>query len=192
MNTPEPNDQWYVLQVLSGKENKVRDRIIRTAKEAELSNLIYRVEVPTELISEIVGGRKKIRRQKKYPGYVYINLFLREEDGTLNKDLWFFIQQTDGVISIVGAKNNPLPLPKKHVEGLLKDLESENEVARPKIEFNLNDTVRINNGPFEAQEGKIVEIDKENGKIRVSVNIFDRAVPVDLEFWQVEKIADTE
>ena len=108
-STPEPHEQWYVLHVLSGQENSVRDRIIRKAKDAELSDFIYRVEVPTELISEVRNGKKTERHSKLFPGYVYANMYLLEADGTLNKDLWYFIQQIDGVISIAGSRNAPLP-----------------------------------------------------------------------------------
>ena len=109
-STPEPHEQWYVLHVLSGQENSVRDRIIRKAKDAELSDFIYRVEVPTELISEVRNGKKTERHSKLFPGYVYANMYLLEADGTLNKDLWYFIQQIDGVISIAGSRNAPLPM----------------------------------------------------------------------------------
>ena len=118
-STPEPHEQWYVLHVLSGQENSVRDRIIRKAKDAELSDFIYRVEVPTELISEVRNGKKTERHSKLFPGYVYANMYLLEADGTLNKDLWYFIQQIDGVISIAGSRNSPLPMRKREVEDLL-------------------------------------------------------------------------
>ena len=118
-STPEPHEQWYVLHVLSGQENSVRDRIIRKAKDAELSDFIYRVEVPTELISEVRNGKKTERHSKLFPGYVYANMYLLEADGTLNKDLWYFIQQIDGVISIAGSRNAPLPMRKREVEDLL-------------------------------------------------------------------------
>ena len=114
-STPEPHEQWYVLHVLSGQENSVRDRIIRKAKDAELSDFIYRVEVPTELISEVRNGKKTERHSKLFPGYVYANMYLLEADGTLNKDLWYFIQQIDGVISIAGSRNAPLPMRKREV-----------------------------------------------------------------------------
>lgn len=134
-STPEPHEQWYVLHVLSGQENSVRDRIIRKAKDAELSDFIYRVEVPTELISEVRNGKKTERHSKLFPGYVYANMYLLEADGTLNKDLWYFIQQIDGVISIAGSRNAPLPMRKREVEDLLPLLDAEAVAARPKVEF---------------------------------------------------------
>ncbi len=187
-STPEPHEQWYVLHVLSGQENSVRDRIIRKAKDAELSDFIYRVEVPTELISEVRNGKKTERHSKLFPGYVYANMYLLEADGTLNKDLWYFIQQIDGVISIAGSRNAPPP----HAQA---------RGGRPSApvgcgsrcrssqggEFAVGDPVRVCEGPFQSQEGTIEEIDPEKGKLRVSVSIFGRATPVDLEYWQVEK-----
>lgn len=187
LNPPEPHDQWYVLHVLSGQENNVRDRIVRKAKDAELSDLIYRVEIPTELISEVREGKKIVRRNKLFPGYVYANMNLLEADGSLNKDLWYFIQQIDGVISIAGSRNAPLPMRKREVKDLLPLLDTEAISVRPKVEFSVGDLVRVCDGPFENQEGTIEEIDPEKGKLRVSVSIFGRATPVDLEYWQVEK-----
>ena len=142
-STPEPHEQWYVLHVLSGQENSVRDRIIRKAKDAELSDFIYRVEVPTELISEVRNGKKTERHSKLFPGYVYANMYLLEADGTLNKDLWYFIQQIDGVISIAGSRNAPLPMRKREVEDLLPLLDAEAVAARPKVEFAVGDHVRV-------------------------------------------------
>lgn len=138
-STPEPHEQWYVLHVLSGQENSVRDRIIRKAKDAELSDFIYRVEVPTELISEVRNGKKTERHSKLFPGYVYANMYLLEADGSLNKDLWYFIQQIDGVISIAGSRNAPLPMRKREVEDLLPLLDAEAVAARPKVEFAVGD-----------------------------------------------------
>jgi len=149
-STPEPHEQWYVLHVLSGQENSVRDRIIRKAKDAELSDFIYRVEVPTELISEVRNGKKTERHSKLFPGYVYANMYLLEADGTLNKDLWYFIQQIDGVISIAGSRNAPLPMRKREVEDLLPLLDAEAVAARPKVEFAVGDPVRVCEGPFQS------------------------------------------
>ncbi len=187
-STPDPHDQWYVLHVLSGQESSVRERIIRKAKDSELSDLIYRVEVPTELVSEVKkDNRKTERKVKLFPGYVYANMYLLEADGSLNKDLWYFIQQIDGVISIAGSRNAPLPMRMREVADLLPLIDNKDVVARPKVEFNVGDSVRVCEGVFENQEGIIEEIDPEKGKLRVSVSIFGRTTPMDLEYWQVKK-----
>lgn len=102
-------------------------------------------------------------------------MYLLEADGTLNKDLWYFIQQIDGVISIAGSRNAPLPMRKREVEDLLPLLDAEAVAARPKVEFAVGDPVRVCEGPFQSQEGTIEEIDPEKGKLRVSVSIL--AVP---------------
>lgn len=186
-STPEPHEQWYVLHVLSGQENSVRDRIIRKAKDAELSDFIYRVEVPTELISEVRNGKKTERHSKLFPGYVYANMYLLEADGTLNKDLWYFIQQIDGVISIAGSRNSPPP----HAQA---------RGGRPSAPVGCGSRRRPSQGgirrrrpcarvrrPVPEPGRHHEEIDPEKGKLRVSVSIFGRATPVDLEYWQVEK-----
>ncbi len=192
MAIPEPKDQWYVLHVLSGQENNVKARIERKVREEELSDFVYRVEVPTELVSEVRAGKKTERRVKLFPGYVYTNMYLREADGELNNDLWYFIQMIDGVISIAGVSKGtkgpkPQPMRPREVADLLNLLDSQNVTSRPKVEFAVGDAVRVSEGPFISQEGIIEEIDPEKGKLRVSVTIFGRSTPVDLEYWQVEK-----
>lgn len=184
---PESRKQWYVIHVLSGQEGRVRDRILRKVGTEELGDSIFEVLVPTELVSEVRNGKKTETKKKFFPGYVLVNMALLEPDGSLNKDLWYFMLQTDGVIGFVGTKEKPVPMKEKEVEAMLNQIQERADSSRPRVQFEVGDMVRVAEGPFQNQEGTIEEIDPERGKLRVSVSIFGRSTPVDLEYWQVEK-----
>jgi transcriptional antiterminator NusG len=184
---PQPRDQWYVVHVLSGQERKVREQILRRIQAEEMSDYIFDVLMPTELVSEVKRGKKSESRRKFFPGYIIINMHLYTEDNALVERTWYFIQETEGVIGFAGTKDKPLPMRPKEVEQLLAQIEEREEGARPKVAFEVGDQVKVADGPFESQTGVVEEIDLEKGKLLVSVTIFGRATPVELEFWQVEK-----
>ncbi len=184
---PEPRKQWYVIHVLSGQEGRVKERLTRKIETEELGDSIFEVLVPTELVSEVKNGKKTETKRKFFPGYVLVNMNLIAPDGSLNKDLWYFMLQTDGVIGFVGTKEKPVPMKEKEVEAMLNQIKERSDGSRPKVQFEVGDVVRVSEGPFENQEGTIEEIDPERGKLRVSVSIFGRSTPVDLEYWQVKK-----
>ncbi len=184
---PAPRDQWYVIHVRAGLENKVRDSMIRRIQTEEMGDYIFAVLVPTERVSEVKKGKKTETNRKFFPGYVIMNCHLLDEHNRLIDRTWYFVRETDGVLNFAGAKDHPIPLRPRDVEGLLAQLRDKEEGAVPKIAFNVGDNVRVTDGPFESQSGMIEEIDPERGVLRVSVNIFGRSTPVDLEYWQVEK-----
>lgn len=184
---PAPRDQWYVIHVRAGLENKVRDSMIRRIQTEEMADFIFAVLVPTERVSEVKKGKKTESNRKFFPGYVIMNCHLLDEHNRLIDKTWYFVRETDGVLNFAGAKDHPIPLRPRDVEGLLAQLRDKEEGAVPKIAFNVGDNVRVTDGPFESQSGIIEEIDPERGVLRVSVNIFGRSTPVDLEYWQVEK-----
>ncbi|MES2596443.1 MAG: transcription termination/antitermination protein NusG [Verrucomicrobiota bacterium] len=184
---PAPRDQWYVIHVRAGLENKVRDSMIRRIQTEEMADYIFAVLVPTERVSEVKKGKKTESNRKFFPGYVIMNCHLLDEHNRLIDRTWYFVRETDGVLNFAGAKDHPIPLRPRDVEGLLAQLRDKEEGAVPKIAFNVGDNVRVTDGPFESQSGIIEEIDPERGVLRVSVNIFGRSTPVDLEYWQVEK-----
>lgn len=184
---PESRKQWYVMHVLSGQEGRVRDRILRKVEAEEFGDRIFNILVPTEMVSEVRNGKKMETKRKFYPGYVLVNMDLLELDGSLDKEVWYFMLQTDGVIGFAGSKDKPMPMREKEVEAMLNQIQERAEGARPKVQFEVGDTVRVAEGPFQSQEGTIEEIDPERGKLRVSVSIFGRSTPVELEYWQVEK-----
>lgn len=184
---PEPKNQWYVVHVLSGQENKVRERIERNVKAEELGDVIFDVLMPTEMVSEMRGGKKTEMKKKFYPGYVIINMHLFEQDGGLVERSWSFMREMDGVIGFAGTKDLPLPMRQREVDAMLSQIKEREESVRPTIVFEVGDEVKVSDGPFESQTGIVEEIDDEKGKLLVSVTIFGRATPVELEYWQVER-----
>jgi transcriptional antiterminator NusG len=184
---PPPREQWYVVHVLAGQEQKVLENISRRIQAEEMADYVYKVLVPTERVSEVRGRQKRETKRKFYPGYVIANMWLLDDDGKLVDKTWYFIRETAGVINFAGAKDRPIPMRPKEVESMLAQIRESEDSVKPKIAFEVGDSVKVADGPFESQTGIVEEIDPERGKLRVSVTIFGRATPVDLEYWQVEK-----
>jgi len=184
---PEPTKQWFVVHVLSGQEQRVRKRILHQVEREELGDLIYEVLLPTETVSEIRRGRKTETKRKFFPGYLIINMHLLEEDGSMVDKVWYFIKEMDGVIGFAGTKDKPVPMRRKEVEAMLAQIQEREDSVRPAISFEVGDTVKVADGPFQSQNGVVEEIDPERGKLRVAVTIFGRSTPVELEYWQVER-----
>ena len=189
---PAARDQWYVVHVLSGQEGKVKENIDRRIKQDEMSDIIFEVLLPMERVSEVKKdaqgkGKRSETRRKFFPGYLLINMHMLNENGSIVERAWYFIKDTQGVINFAGTRDKPTPMRPKEVEQMLYQIRESSDNVKPKISFEVGDQVRINDGAFEAQIGSVEEIDPDQGKLRVSVNIFGRSTPVDLEFWQVEK-----
>ena len=184
---PPPNQQWYVVHVLSGQEQKVAKRIRALTEQEELKDKIYEVLVPTEMVSEVRRGKKTETKRKFYPGYIIVNMNLLTEDNGLVEDTWYFIKEMEGVIGFAGTKDRPITMRQREVESMLAQIKEREDSVRPAISFEVGDTVKVADGPFESQNGIVEEIDAEKGKLRVAVTIFGRSTPVELEFWQVER-----
>jgi transcription termination/antitermination protein NusG len=184
---PAARDQWYVIHVRSGLEKKVQENMLRRIEKEEMSDHIFEVLVPMERVSEVKKGKRSESNRKFFPGYVICNCHLLDEHNRLVDKTWYFVKETDGVLNFAGAKDHPIAMRAKEVEAMLAQVRDKDDGAVPKIAFSIGDTVRVADGPFESQTGIVEEIDPEKGILRVSVNIFGRAAPVDLEYWQVEK-----
>jgi transcriptional antiterminator NusG len=179
--------RWYVVRVQSGRENTVQTALTRRLKIAEKQNVIPRVLVPMETITELKGGKKRTRKRKLYPGYVLLEV--EEDKGKVPRDVWFLVRETAGVGDFVGPHGQPEPLDEKEVGRLLADMErSEEKTPQVKISMKKGDAVKIKEGPLESFEGLVDEVIPAKGMVRVIVTIFGRATPVELEYWQVEAV----
>lgn len=187
MPAPSPENQWYVVHVLSGQEGRVRERILRQRESEEMGDFIFEVLVPTEMVSEIRRGKKTSTKRKFFPGYIIVNMNLLTPDNQLVEKTWYFIKEMEGVIGFAGTKDRPIPMRQSEVEGMLSQIKEREESVRPAITFEVGDTVKVADGPFQSQNGIVEEIDPERGKLRVAVTIFGRSTPVELEYWQVER-----
>lgn len=187
MAVPAGKDQWFAVQVLSGQEQKVHDNLVKRIKTEEISDLVYEVLVPTERVSEIKRGKKTETTRKLMPGYVIVNMHLLDEHNQLMDRAWYFIKDTPGVLGFAGNKDKPVPMRPSEVETLLSQVRVSDEKVKPKVSFSVGETVKVADGPFQNQSGVVEEIDPDRGKLRVSVSIFGRSTPVELEYWQVER-----
>ena len=182
-----PRDQWFVVQVLSGHEKKVQENILKRVKAEEMGDCIFNVLIPTERVQEIKRGKRSESTRKFFPGYIIVNMHLLDEENKPIEKTWYFLRETNGILGFAGNRDKPTPMPRKEVESLLMQVEHRDESIKPKIQFEPGDKVKVSDGPFENQNGIVEEIDPERGKLRVSVSIFGRETPVELEYWQVEK-----
>lgn len=181
--------QWFALHTLSGQEGKVKTYIEKFRKGEELEDHIFEVLLPTEVVSEVKNGKKTTKTRKLYPGYVFIHMLLYGEDKKLNNRPWYFVKETTGVIGFVGGEN-PAALRQSEVDEIRARIEAASGREVPKISYELGEEVKINDGAFANLTGRIDEIDPARGRLKVSVSIFGRFTPVELEYWQVERITE--
>jgi transcriptional antiterminator NusG len=178
--------QWFIIHTLSGQELKVQDSIAKRLKAEEMQDYIKEVLVPMEKVAEVRNGKKTVTARKLYPGYVFIDIALLDENNRVIEKPWYFIRDTPGIIGFVGG-DRPTPTPPEDIDSIKDKIAESEDTERPKVEFEVGETVKINDGPFLNFSGVIEEIDPERGKLKVTVNIFGRNTPVELEDWQVEK-----
>jgi transcriptional antiterminator NusG len=179
--------RWYVLRVAANKETQVRDALERKAEEECLADVIGRIEVPTEKIKRIRAGKQTVHRRKLYPGYVFMEME-PTNDGRVPEKAWFMIKGTSGVGDFIGTEGIPTPMRDTDVAKMLLDSAKPEESPSIKVEFKKGDQIKIRAGAFENFEGVVDSIDTERGIVRVVVAIFGRSTPLDIEYWQIEKI----
>lgn len=177
---------WYVLRVASNREEHVRDTLARKV-EVEGVKSVGRIIVPTEQIKRIRAGKQRVLKRKLYPGYVFMELEPKE-DGRIPDEVFFVIKETSGVGDFIGTEGVPTPMRDTDVAKMLREAEKPEDAPNIKVEFAKGDQVKIREGAFENFEGSVDSIDTERGVVRVIVTIFGRSTPLDIEYWQIEKI----
>ena len=176
--------RWYIIHAYSGFENKVRDSIMSEAKRLGLMSLVEEVEVPTEKVTEIRRGKKVTSDKKFFPGYVLAKL-------SMNDDVYHLVKNTPKVTGFLGPNGKPQPITEAEAARMI---ETREEIAahgaKPKIsvDYEIGDSVKVLDGPFASFNGIVEELDFDRGRVKVSVSIFGRATPVELEFEQVERV----
>jgi transcriptional antiterminator NusG len=178
--------QWFVIHTLSGQEQKVKDSIEKRIKTEEMGEYINEVLVPMEKVAEVRSGKKTVTTRKLYPGYVFIDMVLLDENKRVIEKPWYFIRETQGIIGFVGGER-PTPTSSEEIESIKEQISDSEDREKPKVNFEIGETIKINDGPFLNFSGVIEEIEPARGKLKVTVNIFGRNTPVELEYWQVEK-----
>lgn len=173
--------RWYVLHVYSGFESKVADAIKEKAEKLGLGDYVEDILVPTEEVVEMKRGQRVSAERKFFPGYVLAKL-------DMNDDVWHLIKDTPKVSGFLGAGGNrPVPISEKEAQRILTQVQEGVDRPRPSVIYDIGEDVKVIDGPFASFNGVVEEVDEEKSKLKVSVSIFGRATPVELEYAQVEK-----
>ena len=189
--------QWFVLHTLTGQENKAQKSIEARVKLERMEDFIGKCVIPTERVTEKKNGKKRTITKKFFPGYLLCELALYDEAKGIDENgkkaiyerTWQFLRETPGVIGFVGG-DRPQPLKQSEVDAILLDKpQGASTVERPKVNFSVDETVKITDGAFMGLTGQISMVDPDKGKLKVEVQVFGRTVPVAAEYWQVEKVA---
>jgi len=173
--------KWYVVHTQTGSEEKAKAGLKSKLATTILKQYVSEIVVPTEQVSEIRGGKKRITERKFFPGYILMKM-------EMNKESWYLVKSTPGITGFIGPGKKPTPISQEEVDSILKRTEDTETKPTPKIIFEIGEAIRISQGPFANFNGQVMEIHPERGKLKVSVSIFGRATLVELEYWQIEKI----
>jgi len=169
---------WYVIHTYAGYEKRVMTNLERRVDSMDMKDKIFRIMVPTEKEITSRSGQKRTVEKKVFPGYVLVEM-------VMDDDSWYVVRNTPGVTGFVGPGSKPVPLSEKEITHILRQVGVVE--GKPRIDFDINQVVRVVSGPFKNFEGKVEEINKEKGTVKVSVSMFGRETPVELEFHQVIK-----
>ena len=173
--------RWYVVQAYSGYEKRVASSLVDRVQLHDMGDLFGEILVPTEEVVEIRAGQKRKSERKFFPGYVLVQM-------ELNDDTWHLVKETPRVLGFIGGKaDKPAPISDKEAEAILNRMHDSEEAPRPKTVFEPGESVRVIDGPFNDFNGVVEEVNYEKSRLRVSVTIFGRSTPVELEFTQDEK-----
>jgi transcriptional antiterminator NusG len=174
---------WFILKVQSNREDSIREALLRRIAVAGLGESFDQIIVPIEKVSEFKNGKKRIVKRKLYPGYLVVHM-------EYNDDTWYLVRETPGIGDFTGSGGKPTPMAPHEVSKIISIIEPDkpDETPRINIPYKKGDRVKINEGTFENFEGDVDHIDEANGRVTVMINIFGRSTPVELEYWQIEKL----
>ena len=178
--------QYFVLRVASNKEDRVKEALTRKVKIEGLESFVGRILVPTERVRKIKEGKRTESDRKLYPGYVFIELEL-DKNGTIPEKVWFMIKETDGVGDFIGSNGKPTPMSPKDQQKMLDEADKP-DTPTDINQFKKGEKVKVTNGAFQNFEGEVDEIIPDKQVVRIITTIFGRPTPLELEYWQVEKV----
>jgi len=173
--------QWYVIHTQTGQEIKVKTSLENRLRQGMGADSISQILVPTERVAEIRGGKKRISERKFFPGYLLVQMEMTDTS-------WHLVRTTPGVTGFIGAGRQPVALSDDEVNEILRQTEERKDKPTPRVIFSKGEGVRVVEGPFANFNGAIEEVNPQRGKLKVMVSIFGRQTPVELEFWQVERL----
>ena len=172
---------WYVIHTQTGAEEKAKAGLEGRMKTTHLEEYIKEIVVPTEQVSEIRGGKKRITARKFFPGYILVHM-------EMTKESWYLVKSTPGITGFIGPGRRPTPISEEEVNSIVRRTEDTETKPSPKVSFEIGEAIRISDGPFANFNGSVMEVYPDRGKLKVSVSIFGRSTLVEMEYWQVEKI----
>lgn len=179
---PGENKRWYVLKVQVNREDSIKDALKRRVMMAGYEIYFGEILIPTEKVTEVRSGKKRIVKKKLYPGYLMINM-------EINEETWFLVRETTGIGDFTGATGKPTPMLEHEIQAMLRT-EDDTVESSPnlKIPYQVGDRIKVKEGTFENFEGEVHQIDVGSGRVTVMINIFGRSTPVELEYWQIETL----
>ncbi len=176
----EKRGEWYVVHTYSGYENKIKVDLTKRVESMNMQDKIFQIIIPEEQEVEFKGGKKKITTKRVFPGYVIVNMIMDDES-------WYVVHHTPGVTGFVGSGTKPIPLQDEEINKILRQMGLMDQKPRI-IDIEIGENVRVKNGPFENFEGTVKELLPDRGKVRVSISMFGRETPVELDYEQIDKI----
>lgn len=177
---PEKKGDWYVVHTYSGYENKIKVDLTKRVESMNMQDKIFQIIIPEEQEVEYKGGKKKVTTKRVFPGYVIVNMIMSE-------DSWYVVHHTPGVTGFVGSGTKPIPLQEAEINKILTQMGLMGKKPRI-INLEIGENVRVNSGPFENFEGIVKELLPDRGKVRVSISMFGRETPVELDYEQINKL----
>ncbi len=181
---------WFAVQTLSNQEGKAKQYLDKFTVVEEMEDYVFEVLMPTETVTEVKSGKKKTITRKFYPGYIFVKMRLYDDEDKLLQKPWYFVREAQSVIKFVGG-DRPTPLKKSEIDRIISQVEEAEGKEKPKVQYEVGEMVKVMDGPFMNLVGKIEEIDPNRGKLKVSVSIFGRFTPVELEYWQVQRTEES-
>jgi len=176
----EKKGEWFVVHTYSGYENKIKVDLAKRVESMNMQDKIFHVIIPEEQEVEFKGGKKKITTKRVFPGYVIVNMIMDDES-------WYVVHHTPGVTGFVGSGTKPIPLQDEEITKILRRMGLVEQKPRI-IDIEVGENIRVKNGPFENFEGTVKELLPDRGKIRVSISMFGRETPVELDYEQIDKL----
>ncbi|HPB67417.1 MAG TPA: transcription termination/antitermination protein NusG [Candidatus Omnitrophota bacterium] len=173
--------KWFVIHTQTGAEEKAKAGLESRMIATNLKEYIEEIIVPTEQVSEIRGGKKRITARKFFPGYILVKM-------EMSKESWYLVKSTPGITGFIGPGHRPTPISEEEVNSIVRRTEDTETKPSPKVVFEIGEAIRISEGPFANFNGTVTEVYPDRGKLKVSVSIFGRSTLVEMEYWQVEKI----